>query len=116
MELRHAPWILWIKDLSAPDRLMILGFPIPVLVILMTIAQFILQRMTPMATVDPSQKRMMMMMPVVFAFMLYRLPSGMVLYWTTSNVVQILQQVFINRQMPLPAALPVPRKPAEPKG
>jgi YidC/Oxa1 family membrane protein insertase len=116
MELRHAPWILWIKDLSAPDRLMILGFPIPVLVILMTIAQFILQKMTPMATVDPSQKRMMMLMPVVFAFMLYRLPSGMVLYWTTSNVVQILQQVFINRQMPPPTTLPVARRPAEAKG
>ena len=55
IELRHAPWIWWVKDLSAPDRLMILGFSIPVLVILMTVASYLLQRMTPMATADPSQ-------------------------------------------------------------
>ena len=63
IELRHAPWIWWVKDLSAPDRLMIMGYSVPVLVILMTIASFILQRMTPMATADPSQQRMMMFMP-----------------------------------------------------
>jgi YidC/Oxa1 family membrane protein insertase len=118
IELRHAPWIWWMKDLSAPDQLHVLGlpFPIPVLVILMTIASFVLQRMTPMATADPSQQRMMMMMPLIFAFMFFRLPSGMVLYWLTSSVVQILQQVFINRRMPHPNPLPVPRKPAEAKG
>ena len=88
----------------------------PVLVILMTIASFVLQRMTPMATADPSQQRMMMFMPIMFAFMFYRLASGMVLYWLTSSVVQIVQQVFINRRMPPPTSLPVPRKPAEAKG
>ena len=118
IELRHAPWIWWIKDLSAPDRLNVLGLPfsIPVLVILMTVASFVLQRMTPMATADPSQQRMMMMMPLIFAFMFFRLPSGMVLYWLTSSVVQILQQVFINRRMPPAVPLPVARKPAEAKG
>ena len=49
-------------------------------------------------------------------FMFYRFASGMVLYWLTSSVVQILQQVFINRRMPPPTPLPVPRKPAEAKG
>ena len=116
IELRHAPWILWVKDLSTPDRLNVLGFSIPVLVILMTVASFVLQRMTPMASVDPSQQRMMMFMPIMFAFMFYRLASGMVLYWLTSSVVQILQQVFINRRMPPPNPLPIPRKPAEAKG
>ncbi len=116
IELRHAPWIWWIKDLSAPERLNIMGISIPVLVILMTIASYILQRMTPMATADPAQARMMMLMPVFMGVMFYRFASGLVLYWLTSSVVQILQQVIINRFMPHPAALPVPRKPAEAKG
>ena len=116
IELRHAPWIGWIHDLSAPDRLMVMGIPIPVLVILMTVASFFLQRMTPTPSVDPSQQRMMMLMPVFFAFMFYRLASGMVLYWLTSSVAQLVQQVFINRRMPPPTPLPVPRKLAESKG
>ncbi len=115
IELRHAPWIWWIKDLSAPDRLNILGLSIPVLVILMTVASFILQKMTPMATADPAQARMMMFMPIFMGFLFYRFASGMVLYWLTSSVVQILQQVFINQRMPPPTNLPVPRKPAEAK-
>jgi YidC/Oxa1 family membrane protein insertase len=115
IELRHAPWIWWVKDLAAPDRLNILGVSIPVLVILMTIASFILQRMTPMATADPAQARMMMFMPIFMGFLFYRFASGMVLYWLTSSVVQILQQVFINRRMPQAAVLPVARKPAEAK-
>jgi YidC/Oxa1 family membrane protein insertase len=116
IELRHAPWIWWVKDLSAPDRLAIMGLSVPVLVIFMTIASYILQRMTPMATADPAQARMMMLMPVFMGVMFYRFASGMVLYWLTSSVVQILQQVFINRRMPHPATLPVPRKPTDPKG
>jgi YidC/Oxa1 family membrane protein insertase len=116
IELRHAPWILWVTDLSAPDRLHLMGFSIPVLVVFMTGASYILQRMTPMATADPAQARMMMLMPVFMGVMFYRFASGMVLYWLTSSIVQILQQVFINRKMPRPAALPVPRKPAEAKG
>jgi YidC/Oxa1 family membrane protein insertase len=116
IELRHAPWIWWVTDLSAPDRLHFLNFSIPVLVILMTGASYILQRMTPMATADPSQARMMMFMPIFMGFMFYRFASGMVLYWLTSSVVQILQQVFINRKMPRPIPPPAPRKPAEAKG
>jgi YidC/Oxa1 family membrane protein insertase len=116
IELRHAPWIWWVRDLSAPDRLHVMGYSIPVLVILMTVASYILQKMTPMATADPSQQRMMMFMPIFMGFMFYRFASGLVLYWLTSSVVQILQQVFINRRIPRAATLPVPRKQAEAKG
>jgi YidC/Oxa1 family membrane protein insertase len=115
IELRHAPWIFYIKDLSAPDCLMIMDHCVPVLVILMAVASYFLQQMTPMATVDPSQQRMMKFMPVIFAFMFYKLPSGMVLYWLTSSVMQILQQLFINRKMPPPPVLSAPRKTAEAK-
>ena len=116
IELRHAPWIWWVTDLSAPDRLHLMGLSIPVLVIFMTLAQYLAQRMTPTPTADPAQARMMMLMPLFMGFMFYRFASGMVLYWFTSSVVQILQQVFINRRMPHPTTLPVPRKPAEAKG
>jgi YidC/Oxa1 family membrane protein insertase len=113
IELRHAPWLLWVKDLSAPDRLPVLGHSVPVLVILMTIATFVSTKMTPMTTTDPAQQRMMMIMPLMFFFVFLRFASGMVLYWFTSSVVQILQQVYINRHMPPPNPLPVPRKPPE---
>jgi YidC/Oxa1 family membrane protein insertase len=116
IELRHAPWIWWVKDLSAPDRLVVGGVPIPVLVILMTIASYFSMKMTPQPTADPSQARMMMMMPLFMGFVFYRFASGMVLYWLTTSVVQILQQVYINRRMPRPTPPPNPRKPAEAKG
>jgi YidC/Oxa1 family membrane protein insertase len=106
IELRHAPWMFWIKDLSAQDPLYILPAAI-------VVSQFIVQRMTPMATVDPSQQRMMMFMPLVFGFMFFRFPAGMVLYWLTGNLVGIAQQYYLNRHMrtsdPL---LAPPRKPA----
>jgi YidC/Oxa1 family membrane protein insertase len=106
IELRHAPWIFWIKDLSAQD-------PIYILPSAIVVTQFILQRMTPMATADPAQQRMMMIMPLVFGFMFFRFPSGMVLYWLTGNLVGIAQQLFINRHMRLPdPLLAPPRKPA----
>jgi YidC/Oxa1 family membrane protein insertase len=115
IELRHAPWIGWVTDLSAPDRLHVMGFQIPMLVVLMTVASFVLQRMTPMATADPAQARMMMFMPIFMGVMFYRFASGMVLYWLVSSTVQILQQVFINRRMPPAIPPPVPRKGAEAK-
>jgi YidC/Oxa1 family membrane protein insertase len=106
IELRHAPWTLWIKDLSAQD-------PIYILPSVIVVTQFILQRMTPMATADPAQQRMMMIMPLVFGFMFFRFPSGMVLYWLTGNLVGIAQQAFINRHMRVPdPLLAPPRKPA----
>ncbi|MFB3923472.1 MAG: membrane protein insertase YidC [Terriglobia bacterium] len=103
IELRHAPWFLWIKDLSAPDHMYILPS-------LMIVTMFILQKMTPVATADPAQQRMMMIMPLIFGIMFFKFASGLVLYWLTSNVVGIAQQVFINRMMPAPQKLPVAPK------
>ena len=112
IELRHAPWILWIKDLSAPDKFHLFGFPLPILPTVMIITMFVLQKMTPMTTADPAQQRMMMIMPLIFGIMFYNFASGLVLYWLTGNIVGIAQQVFINRMMPAPQLVPVPRKAA----
>ena len=89
IELRHAPFILGIKDLSAIDTSY-------VLVILMIVSMYVQQAMTP-ATMDPSQKKMMMFMPLLFGFMMKGVPSGLVLYWFFSNVLTIVQQVLMNR-------------------
>jgi YidC/Oxa1 family membrane protein insertase len=110
IELRHAPWILWIKDLSAPDKFHPFGIPLPILPTLMVISLFIVQKMTPVASVDPAQQRMMMLTPLIFGIMFYNLASGLVLYFLTANLVGILQQVMINKLMPMPQtpAHPVP--------
>ena len=101
IELRHAPW-LWVPDLSAPESL-----PIHLLPVILIATQFLTQRMTPAAGVDPSQQRMMMMMPLFFGFMFYYASAGLVLYWLTGNLVGIAQQLLINRMMPSPAVAPV---------
>jgi YidC/Oxa1 family membrane protein insertase len=103
IELRHAPWFAWIKDLSARDQLYILP-------VLMIVTMFVLQKMTPVASADPAQQRMMMIMPLVFGIMFFKFASGLVLYWLTSNVVGIAQQVFINRMIPAPHKAPGPQK------
>ena len=102
IELRHAPW-LWVSDLSSAESL-----PIHVLPIILIITQFLSQRMTPAAGVDPNQQKMMMFMPLMFGFMFYYASAGLVLYWLTGNVVGILQQLVINRFMPAPAPPPPP--------
>jgi YidC/Oxa1 family membrane protein insertase len=89
VELRHAPFMFWIKDLSAVDGSY-------VLVILMIVTMYIQQAMTP-STVDPVQKRIFMAMPLLWGFMLKNMPAGLVLYWLFSNVLTILQQMLINR-------------------
>jgi YidC/Oxa1 family membrane protein insertase len=108
IELRHAPWILWIKDLSAPDKFHPFGIPLPILPTIMVITMFIMQKMTPVASADPSQQRMMMLMPIVFGIMFYNFASGLVLYFLTANIVGILQQVMINKLMPIPQPIPAP--------
>jgi len=99
IELRHAPFMLWIQDLSAPDRLMIPGIPwgIPVLTLVMGASMLVQQWMTP-AQGDPTQQRMMMFMPVIFTFMFINFPAGLVLYWLVNNVLSIGQQYFLLRQ------------------
>jgi YidC/Oxa1 family membrane protein insertase len=101
IELRHAPW-LWVTDLSAPETL-----PIHLLPIILVITQFLTQKMTPAAGVDPNQQKMMLFMPIMFGFMFYSLSSGLVLYYLTSNLVGVTQQLIINRFMPT-APAPAP--------
>jgi YidC/Oxa1 family membrane protein insertase len=108
IELRHAPWILWITDLSAPDKFHPFGIPVPILPTLLVISMFIMQKMTPVATADPAQQRMMMLMPLIIGFMFYNFASGLVLYFLTANIVGILQQLMINKLMPMPQPLPAP--------
>lgn len=102
IELRHAPFMLWINDLSAPDRLWI-GFDIPylhgipVLTLLMGGSMYLQQKMSP-TTADPTQAKIMQMLPVIFTFMFLNFASGLVLYWFVNNLLSILQQQLINRQ------------------
>ena len=102
IELRHAPFMLWINDLSAPDRLW-LGFDIPylhglpILTLLMGASMYLQQKMTP-TTADPAQARIMQFLPIVFTFMFINFASGLVLYWFVNNLLSILQQYLINRQ------------------
>ncbi|MDJ0866929.1 MAG: membrane protein insertase YidC [Myxococcota bacterium] len=99
--LRQAPFMLWIDDLSAPETLFTLPgleLPVRVLPLLMGASMVLQQRMTP-TTMDPAQARMMMtVMPVMFTFLFYTFPSGLVLYWFVSNLLAIAQQVLVNRR------------------
>jgi len=104
IELRGAPFVGWIRDLSAHD-------PYFVTPVLMGITQFVQTKMQPMGG-DPVQQRMMMFMPLMFAGMLLWAPSGLVLYWTASNAWAIGQQVITNRLIG-PAPQHVSRPPAE---
>jgi YidC/Oxa1 family membrane protein insertase len=106
IELRHAPFIGWINDLSAPDRLMHFSFSIPfmeppygipVLTIIMGATMFIQQKMSPPMG-DPTQAKMMMMMPIVFTFIFINFSSGLVLYWLVNNIVSISQQYYIQKK------------------
>jgi len=91
VEMRGAPW-LWVTDLSQPEH-----WEIKILPLVMIASQFIMQKMTPQAAGDPTQQKMMMFMPLVFGFMFYNFPSGLVLYYLTSNLVSMGQQWFFNR-------------------
>jgi YidC/Oxa1 family membrane protein insertase len=104
IELRGAPFIFWIHDLVAPD-------PYYVLPILMGITMFAQQRMTP-TTADPTQQTMMLIMPVVFTAMSLWWASGLLLYWTVSNIWGIGQQMITNRIIGAPTVRQV-RPPAE---
>ena len=88
--MRGATW-LWVTDLSQEEHL-----PIKLLPIIMIVTQFLMQKMTPQANVDPNQQKMMYFMPLIFGFMFYHLPSGLVLYYLTSNLVNMGQQLFFN--------------------
>lgn len=97
LELRHAPFALWINDLSSPERLELFGMGIPVMVLLMGASMFIQQVTTPSAA-DPQQKRIMLMMPIIFtiSFVIFPFPSGLVLYWLVNNLISIVQQMHLR--------------------
>ncbi len=90
VEMRGASW-LWVTDLSQPEHL-----AIKILPILMIATQFLSTKMMPTPSADPSQQRMMMLMPLIFGFMFYNLPSGLVLYYVTGTLVSMAQQWFFN--------------------
>jgi YidC/Oxa1 family membrane protein insertase len=111
IELRRAPWIFWIKDLSQYD-------PYYVIPILMAVAMIIQQKLTPTANLDPAQAKMMMLMPLMMTFMFLWYSSGLALYWLTGSVIGIVQQVFMNKYWsPQPEAKLAPRpSPDESRG
>lgn len=95
IELRKAPFGLWIQDLSAPDRVgSIAGFPIHILPLVMAATMLWQQKLTP---TDPRQATLMYIMPIVMTIFFYPMPSGLVLYWTVSNLAAIAQQLMMNR-------------------
>jgi len=100
--LRHAHFVSWIDDLSQPDLLFTLpgvDFPVRLLPLLMGASMYVQQKMTPTTGMDPVQARMMLiMMPAMMLLISYTFPSGLVLYWTVSNVLGIGHQYWIRRQ------------------
>ena len=102
IELRHAPFMLWITDLSAPERLSI-GFELPyvgglpLLTLVMGGSMFLQQKMTPTPAANPEMGKVMMLMPVIFTFLFINFASGLVLYFFVNNMLQMAQQHFINR-------------------
>lgn len=111
IEMRHAPFLGWIQDLSAPDPTSfinlfgLLPFDAPTWLmigawpIFMGITMVVQQRMGPQAS-DPAQAKMMMILPIVFTYMFATFPSGLVIYWAWSNVLTIMQQYYIGQQKP----------------
>lgn len=101
VEMRNAPWILWIRDLSTPDPYYIL----PAIMTLTTLLQTALNPVPP----DPMQAKMMWMMPLIFAVMFFFFPAGLVLYWITNNILSIAQQWLINTRMGVPPEFNLPK-------
>jgi YidC/Oxa1 family membrane protein insertase len=101
VEMRNAPWIGWIHDLSAPDPYFIL----PVVMTLSTLLQTALNPAPP----DPMQAKLMWFMPLIFSVMFFFFPSGLVLYWITNNILSIAQQWVINIRMGVPPQFNLPK-------
>ncbi|MGI9134677.1 MAG: membrane protein insertase YidC, partial [Rhodoferax sp.] len=101
VEMRNVPWILWIKDLSAPD-------PLYILPLVMTLTSLLQTSLNP-APPDPVQAKMMWIMPLIFSVMFFFFPSGLVLYWITNNILSILQQWIINTRMGVPPQFNLPK-------
>jgi YidC/Oxa1 family membrane protein insertase len=101
VEMRHAPWLGWIHDLSAPDTLFGtlpgLDMPIGLLPIIMAVSMYVQTKLNPTPP-DPIQAKVMLFMPLVFSFMFFYFPSGLVLYWVVNNILSIAQQWVITKQ------------------
>lgn len=106
IELRHAPFMFWIHDLSAKDSYYILP-------VAMAIMMYFSTKMTPQTTVDPSQQKMMALMPLMMAAFFFNLSSGLNLYMFTSNLIGVGQQYYLNRTKPLPTPKPKFKKKSE---
>jgi YidC/Oxa1 family membrane protein insertase len=103
VELRHAPWILWIHDLSAPD-------PYFVLPVVYAITAYLQVKLSPTPISDPVQAKVMQIMPIAFSVMFIFFPSGLVLYWLVNNCIQIFQQWHMNRLLEKEAAVAAARR------
>src|SRR4030043_1364670 len=90
MEMRHAPFFFWIKDLAAKD-------PIYITPIIMGATMVLQQKMTPTAA-DPAQAKIFMLMPIMFTFLFLNFPSGLVLYWMVTNILSIAHQYYMNKK------------------
>ncbi|MDH5856223.1 membrane protein insertase YidC [Lampropedia aestuarii] len=101
VEMRQAPWILWIHDLSVPDPY----FVLPLMMMLSSLLQVALNPQPP----DPLQAKMMWIMPVAFSVMFFFFPAGLVLYWLTNNILSIAQQWVINTRMGVPPQFNLPK-------
>ena len=101
VEMRNAPWVLWITDLSSPD-------PYYILPLLMTVTTLMQTALNP-APPDPLQAKMMWFMPLAFSVMFFFFPSGLVLYWITNNILSIAQQWIINVRMGVPPQFNLPK-------
>ena len=101
VEMRNAPWIGWIHDLSAPD-------PFFILPLLMTASSLLQTALNP-APPDPMQAKMMWLMPLMFSVMFFFFPAGLVLYWLTNNLLSIAQQWIINTRMGVPPQFNLPK-------
>jgi YidC/Oxa1 family membrane protein insertase len=101
VEMRNAPWVMWIHDLSSPDPYYIL----PLIMTLTTVLQTALNPAPP----DPMQAKLMWFMPLAFSVMFFFFPSGLVLYWITNNVLSIAQQWIINTRMGVPPQFNLPK-------
>ena len=101
VEMRNAPWIGWIRDLSSPD-------PFFILPVMMTLSSLLQTALNP-APPDPMQAKMMWIMPLAFSVMFFFFPAGLVLYWLTNNILSIAQQWVINTRMGVPPQFNLPK-------
>lgn len=109
VELKDAPWIFWITDLSAMD-------PYYILPILMGASMYLQQHLSPTALSDKTQEKIFKLLPLIFTIFLITFPAGLILYWTTNNIFSIIQQLIINKVMEKKKAREIAEHKLEHKG